>query len=329
MASRRTQPARNTRSQYQVLANRTEATEDEPEAPVQTSAPRVPTAPAARGRGGVRGRGGRGASTASKRTPPRDATPMPVTTKQRKTVRKTAKGPTKTTTVVLTENAGGSADVESAPPMMTIRDGPERTATVGAPTGNPTRAGPLNVRPTGAESSPPESGETVAQALTKAIQSLVGLQTAPKPYAPRMEVPSFYGESSKALKWLRQYEAASETNRWDGLSKLAGLRKAFRERAATWFKVAYNNKLPTTYEKFQTDFKAMWLSDELVRAAKERFFRLTQRADESPLDYLIRLKWHRMEISDWVSESDLLGRAQSGLLDKYRCQGLGLEKTLR
>ena len=112
------------------------------------------------------------------------------------------------------------------------------------------------------------------------------------------------------------------------MSKLAGLRKAFRERAATWFEVAYNNKLPTTYEQFQTDFKAMWLLDELVRAAKERFFRLTQGEDESPLDYLMRLKWHRMEISDWVSESDLLGRAQSGLLDKYRCQGLGLEKTL-
>ena len=143
-----------------------------------------------------------------------------------------------------------------------------------------------------------------------------------------MEVPSFYGESAKALKWLRQYDAASETNRWDEASKLAGLRKAFREKAATWLEVTYNNRLPATYAEFLGDFRTMWLSDELVRAAKERFFRLTQGEDESPLDYLMRLKWHRMEIADWVSEADLLGRAQSGLSDKYRCQGLGLEKTL-
>ena len=199
-------------------------------------------------------------------------------------------------------------------PDVTSVSGPTRTETIRTGSAPPTLPG--------------TEADTVAQALTKAIESLVGLQTAPKPYAPRMEVPSFYGESAKALKWLRQYDAALETNRWDETSKLTGLRKAFREKAATWLEVTYNNKLPATYAEFQADFKRMWLSDELVRAAKERFFRLTQAEDESPLDYLMRLKWHRMEIADWVSEADLLGRVQSGLSDKYQCQGLGLERTL-
>ena len=159
-------------------------------------------------------------------------------------------------------------------------------------------------------------------------ESMVAALKAPKAHAPRMEVPFFYGEMDKAVKWLNQYNAVCAANRWDEPSKLAGLCKALRDRAATWFEAQYRNLLPVTYDTFTTDFKEEFISSDYIRTAKERFFSCTQKPDETPLAYLTRLRWLRTEIEQWVSEADLLGRAQSGLLPKYWALGLGLEKSL-
>ena len=182
-----------------------------------------------------------------------------------------------------------------------------------------------------AEAAPKSFAQMIEQMMAsqrEMTERLVAATVAPKAHAPRMEVPPFFGEMDKAMKWLNQYNAVCVANRWDEPSKLAGLRKAFRDRAATWIEAQYRNQLPATYDIFCTDFKAEFVSSDFIRTAKERFFSCTQKEDESPLAYLTRLKWLRTEIEQWVSEADLLGRAQSGLRPKCWSLGLGLEKSL-
>ena len=188
--------------------------------------------------------------------------------------------------------------------------------------------------------SPPNPAIEVTMArafeqLTRAIQHQTTLtaqiahqNAVPKPYVPRMEVPKFRGDKDRAQVWLNQFEAAALTNRWDDRCRLMSLRAAMREDAEVWFEAKYASLGPTSYADFLRDFRDLWISDDYIRTMKEKFFRMSQREDESPLNYLHRLQRHRNEIPMWITEGDLLGRAQGGLLIRYQQRGLGLETTL-
>ena len=188
--------------------------------------------------------------------------------------------------------------------------------------------------------SPPNQAIEVTMArafeqLTRAFQHQTTLtaqiahqNAAPKPYVPRMEVPKFRGDRDRAQVWLNQFEAAALTNRWDDRCRLMSLRAAMREDAEIWFEAKYASLGPASYADFLRDFRDLWISDDYVRTMKEKFFRMAQREDESLLNFLHRLQRHRHEIPSWITEGDLLGRAQGGLLSRYQQRGLGLETTL-
>ena len=166
------------------------------------------------------------------------------------------------------------------------------------------------------------------QNQTHITQRLVNQEAAPRPYVPHMEVPKFYGDRDRAQSWLNRFEAAALTNRWDDRCRLMSLRAAMKDRAEIWFDSRYATQGPLTYGDFLRDFRDLWISEDHVRHMKEKFFRMTQREGEDPLDFLHRLKRHRNEVPNWITDSDLLGRAQGGLLVRYQQRGLGLETSL-